>query len=85
VSDSLSPRERQVAALIARGLTNRQIANELVISERTADGHVAHILNKLALNTRAQVAVGWLSTTTRKQVPVLGLSTRAMLHRWLLA
>jgi DNA-binding NarL/FixJ family response regulator len=60
VSDSLSPRDRQVAALIARGLTNRQIANELVISERTADGHMAHILNKLALNTRAQVAVGVL-------------------------
>jgi predicted ATPase/DNA-binding CsgD family transcriptional regulator len=53
----LSPREREVAGLVARGLTNRQIAERLVIAERTADGHVASILNKLGLSTRSQVAV----------------------------
>ncbi len=56
-SDILSQRERDVVALLARGYTNRQIAEELVISGRTADGHVAHILAKLGLATRAQAAV----------------------------
>jgi non-specific serine/threonine protein kinase len=65
----LSSREREVAALIARGRTNRQIADELVISVRTADHHVANILTKLDLTTRAQIA-GWavqhgLSPATR--------------------
>jgi non-specific serine/threonine protein kinase len=56
-ADQLSQRERQVNALLARGYSNRKIANELTISSRTADGHVAHILNKLGLTTRAQAAV----------------------------
>jgi len=55
--DPLTPREREVAVLVARGLTNRQIAEALVISERTADTHVGNILGKLGLATRAQVAV----------------------------
>ena len=52
----LTPRERQVAILVARGLTNRQIAETLVIAERTADVHVSNILNKLTLTSRAQLA-----------------------------
>ncbi|MGH2355956.1 MAG: response regulator transcription factor, partial [Chloroflexota bacterium] len=52
----LSPREAEVAALVARGLTNRQIAAELIISERTAARHVEHILGKLGFAKRAQVA-----------------------------
>jgi predicted ATPase/DNA-binding CsgD family transcriptional regulator len=56
-ADPLSERERQVIALLARGFTNRQIAEELIISGRTADGHVAHILAKLGLSTRSQAAV----------------------------
>lgn len=55
--DPLTIREREVVRLLARGLTNREIAAALVISERTAEGHVQSILNKLGLNTRAQVAV----------------------------
>jgi non-specific serine/threonine protein kinase len=54
----LSGREREVAALIAQGLTNRQIAEQLVISEWTADTHVRHILTKLDFRSRTQVA-GW--------------------------
>jgi non-specific serine/threonine protein kinase len=52
----LSSREREVALLITQGLTNREIAEQLVIAERTADTHVTNILNKLGLNSRAQVA-----------------------------
>ena len=54
--DPLTPREREVARLIARGETNRQIAATLVISERTADAHVQNILNKLGFSSRAQIA-----------------------------
>jgi non-specific serine/threonine protein kinase len=60
----LSAREREVAALIAEGLTNRQIAEQLVISERTADTHVQNILSKLGLVCRAQVAA-WVATRAR--------------------
>jgi non-specific serine/threonine protein kinase len=50
-----TPREREVVALVAKGLTNREIASRLVISERTADTHVQHILNKLGVSSRVQV------------------------------
>ena len=52
---SLSAREREVAGLVARGMTNRQIAEELVISERTAESHVSSVLGKLELANRAQL------------------------------
>ena len=45
-----------MARLVAEGLTNRQIAARLVISERTAGNHVAHILTKLGFTSRAQIA-----------------------------
>ncbi|MFI7005512.1 LuxR C-terminal-related transcriptional regulator [Streptomyces sp. NPDC050145] len=52
----LTPREREVAVLIGDGLTNRQIAERLVISKRTADTHVEHILTKLGVASRVQIA-----------------------------
>ncbi len=52
----LTPRERQVVALVARGSTNKAIAEELFISPATAARHVANIMNKLGFNTRAQIA-----------------------------
>ncbi len=52
----LSPREQEVAALVAAGLTNRRIAAALVITEGTAANHVAHVLDKLGLESRAQIA-----------------------------
>ena len=64
-NDSLSPREREVVALIARGYSNRRIAEELVIAEGTAVRHVANVLNKLDLRTRAQVAVLAVTHDTR--------------------
>jgi predicted ATPase/DNA-binding CsgD family transcriptional regulator len=56
VPDPLTAREREVAVLVARGLTNRDIASRLVIAERTAEGHVQSVLNKLGFNSRAQIA-----------------------------
>jgi len=52
----LTPREREVAALVARGSTNREIATALIITSRTADTHVRNILTKLEVHSRAQVA-----------------------------
>jgi non-specific serine/threonine protein kinase len=52
----LTRREQQVAHLIAEGLTNRQIAATLGIAERTADTHVARLLAKLGVASRAEVA-----------------------------
>jgi non-specific serine/threonine protein kinase len=61
-ADQLTEREREVVALLARALTNQQIAAELAISPATARTHVEHVLTKLGLHTRAQVAV-WANQT----------------------
>ena len=55
--DSLTDREREVLALVARGLSNQQIADSLVISERTARTHVSNILGKLGVASRTQAAL----------------------------
>jgi DNA-binding NarL/FixJ family response regulator len=52
----LTRREQDVAILVARGLSNSQIAAELVISARTVETHVQHIMDKLGVSTRAQIA-----------------------------
>ena len=57
----LAKREFEVAGLVAEGLSNKQIASRLFISERTVAAHVGHILNKLGFNSRAQIA-GWISS-----------------------
>ena len=54
--DPLTAREGEVAALIARGSSNREIAEALVISESTAEVHVKRILSKLQFKSRSQVA-----------------------------
>jgi non-specific serine/threonine protein kinase len=53
----LSRREREVAVLVAQGLTNKQIADHLVIAERTVEGHLERIRGKLGLRSRTQIAV----------------------------
>ncbi|MBI5302788.1 MAG: tetratricopeptide repeat protein [Chloroflexi bacterium] len=52
----LTTREREVAALIAQGKSNREIADALVLSERTIEGHVGNILDKLGFSARTQIA-----------------------------
>jgi two-component system nitrate/nitrite response regulator NarL len=56
-ADSLSPRERQILAEIARGASNKEIARTLDIAETTVKIHVQHILRKLNLSSRVQAAV----------------------------
>lgn len=57
---ALTRREREVAQLIAKGLTNKAIAAELVLSRRTVDGHVERLFAKLGVTNRAQAAA-WMS------------------------
>jgi DNA-binding NarL/FixJ family response regulator len=58
--DNLTRRQREVADLVARGLTNRQIAAELSISEHTVATHVSKIMKKLGLSSRSQLAA-WVA------------------------
>jgi DNA-binding CsgD family transcriptional regulator len=59
-SGRLTARELEVARLVTQGLSNREIGKALVISERTVDAHVQHILNKLGFTSRAQIAA-WVA------------------------
>lgn len=85
---TLSRRELEVAKLVAEGLTNREIANRLFISERTVDGHLEHVREKLHVNTRAQVAT-WVArqgTAAPVTVPrAQGRATVPGLRVWLAA
>jgi predicted ATPase/DNA-binding CsgD family transcriptional regulator len=65
-SEELTARERQIALLVARGLSNKDVAEQLVISKRTVDAHVNHIFAKLGLSSRVQLTI-WL----RDQAPGL--------------
>jgi DNA-binding CsgD family transcriptional regulator len=58
----LTARELEVAALVAEGLTNREVAAQLRLSVRTAENHLLNVMNKLGFNNRAQVA-GWFART----------------------
>jgi DNA-binding CsgD family transcriptional regulator/sugar lactone lactonase YvrE len=76
----LTPREREIAALVGQGLTNREIASRLVISERTAEFHVEQILNRLGFHSRTEIAVwavqnGLLGTPPSGATPTLDRMT----------
>jgi len=58
--ETLTRREREVAELVAQGISNREIAAKLVVSPRTAEAHIEHILVKLDYTSRAQIAV-WVA------------------------
>ena len=59
---TLTPRQHQVAGMVARGWSNRQIAEELVVSERTAESHVERIRDRLGFRSRAQVAAWYVAS-----------------------
>ncbi|WP_424528670.1 ATP-binding protein [Sphaerisporangium viridialbum] len=60
----LTRRETEIARLVARGLSNKEIAATLVIAQRTAEGHIEHILSKLGFHSRSQIAV-WAAEQSR--------------------
>jgi DNA-binding NarL/FixJ family response regulator len=67
----LSAREQEIAGLVAEGLSNREIAERLVISKRTVDAHVEHIFSKLGISSRVRLAT-WLrsgSPSSGESVP----------------
>ena len=64
VADGLTRREREVAHLIADGLSNREIAAALVVTERTVEGHVSNILGKLGFHSRTQISA-WVVANAR--------------------
>jgi DNA-binding CsgD family transcriptional regulator len=81
----LSRRQRQVAALVADGLSNREIAKRLFISDRTAEGHIQEILNKLAFTSRSQIAAWAVRDSIVELAPVPSApagASLAELHRY---
>jgi predicted ATPase/DNA-binding CsgD family transcriptional regulator len=56
----LTPRESEIARLVAKGMSNKEIAAELVIAQRTAEGHVEHVLSKLGFTSRTEIA-SWVN------------------------
>jgi non-specific serine/threonine protein kinase len=54
--DNLTEREKGIAASVARGLTNKEIAAEMAISVRTVENHISHILDKKHFNNRVEIA-----------------------------
>jgi non-specific serine/threonine protein kinase len=65
----LTPREREVAALLRRGWSNRRISEALTITEGTAGLHVKHILGKLGFESRAQVAAWAVEQELTQRAP----------------
>jgi len=55
--EPLTPREKEVLTLMVRGLGNREISEELVVSDKTVKTHVANILGKLGVKSRTQAAL----------------------------
>jgi DNA-binding NarL/FixJ family response regulator len=72
---ALTPREREVAALIAEGLSNAEIAQRLVLSPGTVGNHVGHILRALGARNRVQVAVWAVEQGLRSAGPAPGDSS----------
>jgi DNA-binding NarL/FixJ family response regulator len=71
---SLTPREKETALLVALGHSNRSIAKELFLSEKTVRNHITHILRKLQFKRRTQLIcyawrMGWISNNEQPELP----------------
>ena len=62
---ALTPAEERVAALVAEGRTNREVAAALFLSDRTVEGHLSRVFGKLGIRHRAEVAPALASRQTR--------------------
>jgi DNA-binding CsgD family transcriptional regulator/sugar lactone lactonase YvrE len=76
----LTRRELEVAVLVAQGLTNREIAQRLFLSERTVDGHLEHIREKLGVNNRSQIAA-WVVRRDAASAAATAVETRPPAQR----
>ena len=65
----LTSRERQIAALVSEGMSNRDIAQHLAISKRTVDAHIEHIFGKLGISSRVQLATRLSPAATSPERP----------------
>jgi len=65
----LTRRERDIAVMVARGMSSRQIASALVLAERTVEGHVENLRNKLGVHSRASVAAWVAANGLRTEAP----------------
>jgi pimeloyl-ACP methyl ester carboxylesterase/DNA-binding CsgD family transcriptional regulator len=63
---ALTTRQKEVADLVSQGLTNRDIARQLGIDERSAEGHVERIRIRLGVRSRAQISAWWVASNTQK-------------------
>ncbi len=63
---TLTTRQEEVAALVSQGLTNREIARRLSIDERSAEGHVERIRDRLGVRSRAQISAWWVASQAEK-------------------
>lgn len=77
VFDALSPRQFQIASLIATGQQNRAISNHLNIDEKTVKAHLTAIFRKLGLSSRTQLALAMSQTSTSEKYPKARFSTEA--------
>ena len=65
---ALTPAEERVAALVAEGKTNREVAAALFLSDRTVEGHLSHVFGKLGVRSRAQLARALATTHAAQEI-----------------
>jgi DNA-binding CsgD family transcriptional regulator len=65
---TLTKRQKELADLVSQGLTNREIAQRLGIDERSAEGHVERIRNRLGVRSRAQITTWWVAHGPKTEV-----------------
>ena len=74
---ALSPRENQIVILVARGLKNKDIAQELLMSKQNVKNHLHHIFNKLGVHSRTQLAIFYTAEMS-KRMPATNGKTSTM-------
>ncbi len=68
--NNLTPREKEITVLVATGASNKQIARQLVISERTVKNILTKVFDKTSTQTRTELAVQWVCAQNLVSLPV---------------